>query len=678
MLSNRNHLQKTAYWVLTGALTICGVRAADLPTANPASMIATPPGSVVVNSFENVELEKLRITKEAGKLEREESEFKEGVLKLQKKLMDASADAITPANLPSDYSSFINAPSKDVERSALYYGQLKEALNQLTPISPYLVRTAGDTVNPVKAGEILNKMGDFEEDEGISRTILNQWSAKEGGVRDDAARMASINNSISQLEKERDRLQWNYNQGLKLNPLTQEPYNNDKQSANLIEQTDRVKDQISELVKEKGSFRNFTNTPLRKLEFQQYIVQLAAQQRYIHALIACGFYRNVFPGGDMSLSEKAYPGGSSNSEGSSKGGGNSAGGSPSSPQSAPTSAGSTASQGLPMISTVTGLESFLLNRIRDAKTDRASVENMLKTKQLSAAESLLRKMISTAKYQPELQTFPYEERQKIHEYTKTIRQLMEAVNSKNWPEVEVLSEKLNQEDSDVGGQDLKAFAKENREKSLLWTKMAEVAIRVGDIQGAEALLDAARKRSPMDKVVSEAISNTQDKTLTSERLKEQLDQVLKDNNYEAAFQRMGEFAPLVAASNNEKLKNEYEALLEKEKMVKAALEKSASLQQMNANADAWMELETLPSPLNKDKRVLERKAMVASDCPQFISPYAKGKKHEASGKTALAVTWYLQALSNAPSVTAVKEKIKQLGDKVLQQNKTNGTPTNQK
>lgn len=644
-------------------LSAVGLLAADLHPANPGTMIASPPGSVVVNSFESVEMEKLRMAKEVGKLEREEAEFKEGVIKLQKKLIDASAAAATPATLPSDYTSFINAPSKDVARSKLYYGQLKEALNQLTPASPYLARTSGDTVSPIKAGEILKQMGDFEEDEGISRTILNQWSAKEGSVRDDAARMAQINNSIALLEKERDRLQWNYNQGTKVNPLTGEYRNSDKEQASLIEQTDRVKDQIAELVKEKGSFRNFVNTPLRKLEFQQFIVQLAAQERYIHALIACGFYRNVFPGGDMSLSEKAYPGGGSSARGAPNG----AGGNSSTP-SVPTSAGSTASQGLPIISTITGMESFLLNRIRDAKTDRDSVENMLKTKQLSAAESLLRKMVSTAKYQPELQTFPYEERQVIQEYTKTIRQLMESVNSKDWPEIEKLCDKLELESTDVGAQDMRAFAKENRQKSLLWTKMAEVAMRGGDMQGAEALLDAARKRAPTDTQVSAAVSNTQDKTLTDEKLKEQLDQILKSADYVQAFERMGEFAPLVASTKDEKQKSAYAMLIDKEKSVKAALEKSASLQQMNASSDAWVELDRLPDPLNKDKRVLERKSVLATECGQFISSYGKAKRFETSGKPTLAIAWYLQALTNAPSSTILKDKIKSLGDVTLHKN----------
>jgi tetratricopeptide (TPR) repeat protein len=245
---------------------------------------------------------------------------------------------------------------------------------------------------------------------------------------------------------------------------------------------------------------------------------------------------------------------------------------------------------------------------------------------------------------------------------------MESVNSKDWPEIEKLCDKLELESTDVGAQDMRAFAKENRQKSLLWTKMAEVAMRGGDMQGAEALLDAARKRAPTDTQVSVAVSNTQDKTLTDEKLKEQLDQILKSADYVQAFERMGEFAPLVASTKDEKQKSAYAMLIDKEKSVKAALEKSASLQQMNASSDAWVELDRLPDPLNKDKRVLERKSVLATDCGQFISSYGKAKRFETSGKPTLAIAWYLQALTNAPSSTILKDKIKSLGDETLHKN----------
>jgi tetratricopeptide (TPR) repeat protein len=632
----------------------------------PANVVATPPGSVTVNSFESVELEKLRMSKEASKVEKEEAEFKEGVIKLQKKLIDASADAITPENLPSDYNSFINAPSRNIQQSQLYYNTLKQVLNNLTPTSPYLSRTQGDSVNVIEAGNVLSQLGNYEEDEGVSRTILNQWSAKEGGARDDANRIMLINRSISELEKERERLQWNYNQGQKINPLSGEPINTDKQQASLLEQTGRVKDQISELVKEKSSFNNFANTPLRKLEFQQFIVQLAAQQRYIHALIACGFYRNVFQGGDMSLSEKAYP--KSTSSGSSPTDPNQQNPTSSSVSNgaAPSSAGTTATSTLPMISTITGLESFLLNRIRDAKNDRDSLDNMIKSKQLSAAESLVRKMISTAKYQPELQTLPYEQRQIIANYTKTIRRIFEALNSKNWPEVENLSRSLEEKTSDVGTQDLRAFSKENRDKSILWTKMAEVAMRGGDIQTAEALIEAAHKRAPIDESVSDAISSTQNKTLNNQAVKEQLKQILKNNNYSEAFQRIGEFIPVITIDNDPVEKKDFERIINEEKSVQIALDKSTAMKQAGASADAWMALEMLQEPLNHDKRVIEQKSLLESECQSFIASYYKAKEDESSDKLNQAICWYLQALSNAPNTSLLKDKIKELASKELE------------
>lgn len=638
----------------------------ELAPITPANVVATPPGSVIVNSFESVELEKLRMAKDASKFEREEAEFKEGIIKLQKKLIDASADAITPENLPSDYNSFINAPSRDVERSQLYYKALKDVLNNLTPTSPYLSRTSGDSVNVIQAGESLSRLGDFEEDEGISRTILNQWSAKEGGARDDANRIMLINKTIADLQKERDRLQWNYNMGLKVNPLTGKTLNTEKEQASLIEQTERVKDQISELVKEKGSFNNFANVPLRKLEFQQFIVQLASQQRYIHALIACGFYRNVFQGGDMSLSEKAYP--KSSSTGTSPAEQNNQNNSPSAVNNttAPSSAGTTATTVLPMISTITGLESFLLNRIRDAKNDRDSLDNMIKGRQLSAAESLVRKMISTAKYQPELQTLPYDQRQIIAGYTKTIRRISEALNSKNWPEVENLSRVLEEKTSDVATQDLRSFAKENRDKSLLWTKMAEVAMRGGDMQTAEALIESAHKRAPIDDSVSDAISTTQSKTLNNQAIKEQLKQVLKNNDYTQAYERIGEFIPVIMANNDAIEKKEFERIVDEEKQVQIALGKSNAMKQAGALADAWMALELLPEPLNHDKRIIENKSRIGTECQNFIMLYDKAKENESSGKLNQAISWYLQAFSNAPSTSILKDKITQLSNKELE------------
>jgi len=608
-----------------------------------------------IQSFESVEIERLKMVKEASKVAAEETEFNAEVAKLHKKLLDASAAAYTPAYTASDYSTFINASAKEVGHSEQYYKKIQDVLNQLTSKSPYLSRTSYDNVNPERASHILSELMEYGEDDGISRTILDQWSAKEGGQRDDYARIAQINKSIADLSDQEKKLEWNLRIGSKPNLINGQPISGTVERASLSEDIARVKAEIEALVTERSSVKDVVAIPLRKLEFQQFIVSLAAQERNVHALIACAVYRNVFLGGDMSISQKAYPSGADVQKG---------------PPTLPTQGTipmpeNASAPTMPVINTVTGLESFLLNRIHDAKVDRESLENMMSTKHLSAAESLLRKMVLTAKYQPELQTFSYENRQKIQNFSQTIRRLSEALDSKNYPEVDSQCKMLEQQTSDVNISDLKAFAKENNEKSLLWVKMASVSAAAGDVASSESLLEAARRRSPNNKEVQASISEVQDKISNAGQNMKQLDEVIKNGDYLQAFDKMNEYFPLVAVKGDPSLKTQFNNLIDEEKTVRAAIEKSTALKKMNDPADAWMELEGLDEPMKNDKRVLEKKTKLVADASNFISAYEKAKQFSSQGKNNLSLYFYLQAQSNAPNSEIIKERIKITASQIL-------------
>jgi len=608
-----------------------------------------------IQSFESVEIERLKMVKEASKVAAEETEFNAQVAKLHKKLLDASAAAYLPAYAASDYSTFINASSKEVSRSEQYYKKIQDILNQLTSKSPYLSRTSYDSVNPERAAHMLSELMEYGEDDGISRTILDQWSAKEGGQRDDYARIAQINKNIADLTDQEKKLEWNLRVGSKPNLINGQPISGTVERASLSEDIARLKVEIEALVAERSSVKDVVAIPLRKLEFQQFIVSLAAQERNVHALIACAVYRNVFLGGDMSISQKAYPSGADVQKGT-----------PTIPtQGTMPMPENAAAPTMPVINTITGLEGFLLNRIHDAKVDRESLENMVSTKHLSAAESLLRKMVLTAKYQPELQTFSYENRQKIQNFSQTIRRISEALDSKNYPEVEAQCKMLEQQSSDVNIPDLKAFAKENNGKSLLWIKMAGVSAAAGDVASSESLLDAARRRSPNNKEVEVAISEVQEKISNAGQNMKQLEGVIKNGDYLQAFDRMNEFFPLVAVKGDASQKTQFNNLIDEEKTVRTTIEKSAALKKMNDPADAWMELEALEEPMKNDKRVLEKKSKLVTDAANFISAYEKAKQFASQGKNNLSLYYYLQAQSNAPNSEIIKDRINKSATQIL-------------
>jgi len=606
-------------------------------------------------------MEKLRIVKEVGKLAKDDADFLEAVLKIQKKLAEASLLSVVPPSMPSELRSFLNAGASEVERAKSYYRQLTSVLNKLSPESPYNSGTALDTVNPRAAADLLHKVASYEEDEGLSQTILNQWGAKEGGARDDARRISQIDAAIQSLFKERKRLEWNYNMTYHVNSMTGEKGGTDADREHIQEQIVEVKKQSAELEAEKNTLKGLATIPLRKLEFQQFIFQLAVQQRYLHALIACGFYRNVFAGGDMSIKQEARPERQSSQE--PKSGLPAIG--PDATLANPLSAQVPAKE-LSVISTITGLESFLLNRIRDAKKDRESLENMLGTKQFSGAESLAGKMVMTAKYQPELHTVPVQERQKIREFGQAVRQISEAVNTKNYPEILKLSNTLSASCSDIGTQDLTAFAEENRKKALFWIGQAEIAGRLGDNRSAQLLLEFAQRRAPQDAGVEEAIQRIQGLATTSAKLKDELAGIIEHQDYAAAYAKMADFMPLATTAGNEAQKKAFLDLLDKEKTVWTSIERSESFEKMKAFPEAWLALENTPAPLDKDRRLQEKKTALTSDCADFISAYTKGKKFEAQEQTPLALAWYMQALSLTSGNQDVKSKVRELGGKILE------------
>lgn len=663
------------FFVLFCALHPAALFSADEPAAKPlpspattsvsttaASTISVPPTSVsstlVSNSFESVEMEKLRIAKEVGKLSIDDADFNESVLKLQKKLAEASLLSVLPPSVPSELRTFLNANASEVERAKAYYAQLSSVLNKLSPESPYNSGTALDTVNPKMAADLLRKVAAYEEDEGLSQTILNQWGAKEGGARDDAKRIKQLDAAIQDLFKERKRLEWNYKMTYHVNNLTGEAGGTEADRDHLQEQINEVKVQVAELEAEKMTLKGIATLPLRKIEFQQFILQLAVQERYLHALIACGFYRNVFTGGDMSIKQEARPD-QQNPQGSGSG-------FPAQIPSVPGTASPMPSQELSLISTITGLESFLLNRIRDAKKDREALENMLAGKQIGAAESLAEKMVLTAKYQPELHTVSLQDRQKIRDYYQTVRQLSESVNSKNYPEIIKLSDTLSASCSDIGTQDLKAFAEENRKKALFWIGQADIAGRMGDSRAAQLLQEAALRRAPHDPEVEQAVKHLQDSASSGAKLNDDLAKIIEQQDYATAYAKMADFMPLASVVGNEARKKAFLDLLEKEKSVRTSLEKSESFEKMRAFPEAWLVLENTPAPLDKDPRLQEKKNALASDCATFISAYTKGKKFEMQGQPSLALVWYMEALSLTSGNPDVKSKIKDIGEKVLE------------
>lgn len=612
---------------------------------------------VVVSSFENVEMERLRLVEEAAKVEREDVAFREQIIKLQKKLASSSLAVAAPESIPTDYRSFLSMNEGNIEKSKQYYAVLKSILNDLTPESPYFIRTAGEVSNPRRAAANLLRLDAFEEDDGLGRTLRGHLAEFYGGRVDDGQRIAMIDQALAALAQEKKTLEWNLKSLYAVNPLTGGSRGTEADVKFRQEKIDEVKAKEEELKKERLSLNHVVTEVQRKLQFQQFIVELAFQQRYIHALIACGFYRGSPSRGDLSLNKSAYPSGRGKGAAGSRE-------SSSDPFATPTPS-SIPTADVPIISTISGMESFLTNRIRDAMKDREAMENMLREKQISGAEGLLRKMVLTAKYQPELNTIPYSARQSIYGYGQEMRALADALSAKDYPQMEKLSARIEQTSADSGMKDIQLFAAEHPKKALYLTRQAELALKVGDRKSAQAMTDAAMQRAPLDPEVNAKIRDMQNSFLSNTKLSDELSKIVEAGDYQTAFNRVNEFGPLAASGNDRALKTRFEKLIDQEKSIRSTLEKCDAIEKRSSYPDAWLALCGVDQKLLEDPRLVRRKSSISGKCPRFIAAYTKATESEQTGADSLALAWYLSALSEAPGNADLVEKVNTLGAKVL-------------
>jgi hypothetical protein len=620
------------------------------PPSDPTTVTPSAPGlppvmnqPVVVGTFENVEMERLRVARESANLAREEASYREQLLTLQQKLARASFSVLPsdqiPAGFLNDFRGFLSANAGDIDRSAQYYQLLTETLNELIPSNPYAKEAVAGEPSVTRAEEKLQRLFAFPEDEGISRNIMAQVAAVRGGVFESDQRRNELRTEFQLLEKRKKELAWNVSVASQPNLLSGGPTAGSKSIPMYQEELRQVEERLVELRSEAQGLTPALQKAARELQFQQFIIELGFQQRYVHSLIAAGFFRLYSR--NMTLSPEAYP------------------------QQGDQSAGTSGGSGGPLVpafNNVPALETFLMNRISDSTKSREAIDNMLKAGQLSATENLVRELVLTAKYQPELHTIPYEERQRILGFSEGIRKLSDSLATRNYEEIRKLAEEVESISTDPGLADVKSFAEEHPKKALQWVRQAEVAMKVGDQQTMRTLMEAANNRAPLDATVADAMRSLEGEVIEGGEARNELKRLVEADNYREIYRRRSDFARFSGSDADPDLREKFEAMLEKEASIQETLKKCDEFESRASFPDVWIALSELSPELGRDERIKERREAIERKCQSFAISYSTAREQEEAGNAPVALAWYLTALAESPTATAkLKSRIEELG-----------------
>jgi len=613
---------------------------------------------------------------------------------LQKVLSGNSASVVSPLGIPNDLNAFLNSPPTDIGRVMGYYSQLMATLNSLNPTNPYAATGPSKAQDISAAEQGLRAITVFAEDEMISRILLNHIQAVRGEHRSDRGRITEIDREINTREAEIRRKEWNLENEASPNLLSGKLLGGNGGAAQTLAEILSLKERLRALIQERALLTTVRNPLRRRAQFQLFILELTSQQRYIHALIACGFYRYLSSDTtfdpqqleeerssleaenreqnlnyqaslkDIQTSTSVIPNAVSASPllGAAPPSGGAGG---SIPSGAP-SAASAQGDSLPQFSSITGLETFLTTKVMDSRRKRQAFDGMVSGKRYGLAQALVIDLHSTARHQPELHTIPAEARHEILNYGNKVRQLSEALSSLDYEAIKLLSKEAGEIDSMIGTVPLQAFAEKYPVQGRIWARQAEILSRSGKFAESEKMMKAALQVAPLDKEVQGTLKTVQDDLLEKREALENLKKAVKDGDYRDAFNRAEEFLPLAESDGDPDLKRDFDSLLNLEKDVQASLEKSKALEDRGEYASAWLEVTEVTEKVSDDSRLVSRRAELSARSASFAKGYYSAKDFERAGKDVIALSWYLNLVDEAPGSDVLNTRIEDLSSRIGQ------------
>ena len=245
-----------------------------------------------------------------------------------------------------------------------------------------------------------------------------------------------------------------------------------------------------------------------------------------------------------------------------------------------------------------------------------------------------------------------------------MRHLSESLTSLDYEEITQLADELESLDNTVTMIDVRAFAEKYPIQARVWARQAEVLLKSNRVSDAEQMIEAALQIAPLDTVVQESIKNTQNDLLERVDLLEDLEEVIGAQDYREAHDRIEEFMPLAENGDDPDLKSELSQLLDLEKDVQTYLEKSEAMEDRGEYASAWLELVNVSDEVSEDDRFVSRRNKLGAQCREFAEGFYSAEDYEGRGKDAIALSWYLNLLEEAPGSEFLIERINSLSQRL--------------
>ncbi|MBP7950821.1 MAG: hypothetical protein KA004_14310 [Verrucomicrobiales bacterium] len=382
-----------------------------------------------------------------------------------------------------------------------------------------------------------------------------------------------------------------------------------------------------------------------KVEFQGLIIQMFLQRRFEHVLIACRSYNYMFSGQDRELQIK---------QGS--------------------DVEKMFAKGIGVNPTISTLEAFASEAIRDVDEGVKSFEYSIEKNELKTASDRLGEAFAIGEYLPRVRTLPRTKKERVLDFVRQSNMLISSLEVKDYGRADEILRQIREKSTDFDDSKPRAAVEAARAGSNLHIEAAKLAAVNKDPKKVEEEIRAAAELWPTNPAINEFTKTVATEGNVQMNILRDFDSLMAQRN----FRQIAKDAPKYAAvmlSDPDKMKQLQEAV-DIVKRSETAVIKADELARNDNPFGAWESVQEALKDQPEDTDLNKRNGQFASQVSEFVSTLNKAKKLEEANHFGASLSWYLKALRIYPASRFAKEGIDRMSTAILPDDPAAGSLTN--
>lgn len=353
-----------------------------------------------------------------------------------------------------------------------------------------------------------------------------------------------------------------------------------------------------------------------KLQFQSTIVSFIIGRRFEHALLASGFYRQIFRGSamDLEVGKKEMA------------------------EMMPVSN---------MMFTVDTLDLVSREALTDIDKGMAAIIDSYQTGNQMAALERMQETFFLGEHSPKLLLFDQEKRRQLNEVYRAAREVQQLIDLKDYATVEAIVEETLTTVEDFPAKRILAGVSSAKRMSNLSLYAAQQAFPAGQIDKGEQALQRATEIWPLNPKLEEFTRGMADRANVSTQATIIFDEIHSSGDYRQLYERRAEFG--FALMNDEERLNKLQEVTNRVAKIEFGLTQAQEAIAQDNPYAAWDLLVNIENEDPNDRKLLRKKADLAPRVAIYVSKLEAANRSQDQGHYSASLNHYLAAQQIHPT-----------------------------